>query len=148
MPLPQLNPFAAPAPARFHHENGGQLRLQAFVIVRDASRRIATLRLAEYEGWMLPGETLLFNEDPHDAAARILKTWFATPPAAPKLVDVLSYPATGADDDRWYLLFVFEAQATPALGGTPDTQEIRFVEPGHAPGPWSLSHADVFAKLR
>lgn len=148
MSLPQLNPFAAPTPAKFTHENGGHLRLQAFVIVRDHERRIGTFRIEGYEGWALPGETLQFNEDPNAAAERILRTWFTTPPGAPKLVDVLSYPATGKDDDRWYLLFVYEAEATPGMKGTPDTLDVQFVPAGKAPGEWAMSHADVFARLR
>lgn len=133
--------------AKFTHEDGTGLRLQAFLKVVDDAGRLACLRLDGYDGWTLPGETLRLNEAPHEAAARVASSWFATP-LAPKLVDVFSYPATGPDDPRWYLLFIYEAKAPAGLKATPDTLEVRFAKPGEAPGPWAMSHADVWAKIR
>lgn len=133
--------------ARFNHENGTGLRLQCFLIVRDEKRRVACLRLADNpQAWNLPGESMRLNEDPRDAAQRVASTWFETP-LAPRLADVYSYPATGPDDDRWYLLFVYEADAPVNLKGTPDTLEVKFVAPKEAPGPFAHDHVSVFAKI-
>ena len=133
--------------AKFEHETGTSLRLQAFLLVRDEKRRVACLRLSTSPAeWALPGEMLLLNEDPADAARRVVKTWFETP-LEPKLSSVFSFPATGPDDPKWYVLLVYEAQAPANLRGTMDTLEIRFVTPGEAPGPFGFDHASVFEKI-
>lgn len=137
-----------PLLAKFVHESAPvKLRMQAFLAIRDGQRRIATVRLEDHpEAWRLPGENIVLNEDPADAARRVAKSWFATP-LSPKLVDVLSYPATGGEDDRWYLIFLYEAQAPTELKGTPDTVETRFVERGRAPGAWIADHGSVFDRI-
>lgn len=139
---------AGPLPARFAHETEPvKLRLQAFLTVRDAQRRVAAVRLEdEPDLWRLMGEQIQLNEDPHDAARRVAKSWFATP-LSPKLVDVQSYPANGPDDDRWYLIFVFEAAAPANLQGTPDTLELKWLSRGETPGKWYSDHSSVFARL-
>ncbi len=134
--------------AKFTHESGVGLRLQAFLAVRDERRRIACARLeTDPAAWVLPGESMWLNEAPDDAAARVARTWFATPVEGLRLAAVESWPATGPGDDRWYLVFVYEARPVGALAGTPDTLEIAFAEPGKAPGPWGFSHGDVWSRL-
>lgn len=144
MTLPSTTPRKE-SPQHFYNREGLLLRLQAFVIVRNKDRRVACLRIEGYDGWMLPGETVLPNESPHDAAARIGKTWFVSP-AKTRLVDVQSYPDT--DDGRWYMLFIYEAdEPAGGLKGTPDTREIAWAPVGKAPGTFAMDHADVFARL-
>src|SRR5260221_12054954 len=108
MSLPMAQPTAQPLQARFAHENGTQLRLQCFVIPRDAQGRILAIRIQGYEGWCLPGESMLLNESPDEAARRVAKSWFETP-LGMQLDRILSFPATGPEDDRWYLIFVYNA---------------------------------------
>lgn len=146
MSLP-LSQTAQPAQARFTHENGTQLRMQCFLAVRNAEGRVATVRVQGIDGWALPGESMLLNESPDQAAARVAKMWFDTPLPAIQLDRILSFPATGPDDDRWYLLFVYHADAPADLKGTPDTQELRFRSPREAPEKWAMSHADVWPQL-
>lgn len=149
IPLRSPTAQAGPVLARFTHENGTQLRLQAFLLVRDSERRVAAVRLRDNPGeWRLPGEVLRLNESPLAAGPRVAAEWFKTP-LAPTLVDVYNYPATGPGDDKWYVLFVFEARLGPgeSLVATDDTEEVRFVAPGTSPGPWALSHADVWERL-
>ncbi|MHB8586066.1 MAG: NUDIX hydrolase [Thermoplasmatota archaeon] len=139
---------AGPVFARFRHESAPvNLRMQTFVIVRDAARKVALLRLEDQpELWRLPGESMLLNESPAEAAARVASLWFSTP-LAPHLVDVQSYPSGGGEHDHWYLLFIYEARAPQNLRGTPDTKEISFVAPGKAPGPMFGDHESVLARL-
>lgn len=134
------------APAKFVHENGTQLRMQCFVTVRDANDRIACLRVEGIDGWCLPGETMLVNESPDQAAVRVARTWFRSPLGL-QLDRVLSFPATGGDDDRWYLLFVYHAEAPAELLGTDDTLEIMFHPPGAPPEQWAMAHGEVWAAL-
>jgi hypothetical protein len=142
------HPAAGPTLARFRHETAPVfLRLQAFVIPRDAQRRVAVLRLEDDPTlWRLSGEQIHLNESPADAASRVASLWYSTP-LAPHLVDVQSYPPAGGDDDRWYLVFIYETKAPPDLKGTPDTHELRFVNVGEAPGPMFGDHASVLARL-
>jgi len=148
MTLPMASTTAAqPAPARFAHENGTQLRLQCFVTVRDANARVLALRVQNIEGWCLPGETMLVNESPDDAARRVVSTWFETPMQL-WLERVLSFPATGPEDDRCYLLFVYSAEAPDGLKATPDTLEMKFFPVSEPPAPLAMAHADVWAKLQ
>jgi ADP-ribose pyrophosphatase YjhB (NUDIX family) len=139
-------PPSQPVQARFAHENGTQLRLQCFVTVRDAQQRIAALRIQGYDGWCLPGESMLVNESPDDAARRVARTWFETP-IGMQLDRVLSFPATGADDDRWYLLFVYQADAPADLKGTSDTIEIKFFPHAQPPPQFAMAHKDVWEQL-
>lgn len=144
MTLPMAQPNAAqPVQARFAHENGTQLRLQCFVIVRDAQGRVATMKIQGYDGWCLPGESMLLNEAPDQAAVRTARSWFDTPLGL-QLDRVLSFPATGADDDRWYLLFVYHADAPANLKGTSDTLALEFRGKDDAPGPFAMAHQDVW----
>ncbi|HWG90002.1 MAG TPA: NUDIX domain-containing protein [Candidatus Thermoplasmatota archaeon] len=141
----------APVQAKFNHPNGTSLRLQAFVVVRAADGRVAAVRTQDNpDVWFLPGETLLLNEDPAEAAKRVLRSWFTTPLDAPELVDVFSYPATGGEDNRWYLLFMYQLQLSPGalLEATPDTLELQFITPGeNAPGPWGADHKSVWEMI-
>ncbi|MGQ0535736.1 MAG: NUDIX hydrolase [Methanobacteriota archaeon] len=135
-------------PTRFFNADGLQLRLQCFLLVRDAKRRIACVRLKNNAlAWNLPGETMRPNEDPNEAARRVAELWFGEK-LAPKVAQVVNFPEEGGDK-RWYVLFLFEADA-PAGGlkAPEDTEEIRFVEPGTIPGPWNLDHGSVWARVR
>lgn len=147
MSLPMAQPQAQPVQARFVHENGTKLRLQCFLTVRDDNGSVALVRVQGIDGWCIPGESLVLNESPDEAAARVARTWFVTP-LKPRLDRILSYPATGPDDDRWYLLFVYRADAPRDLQGTPDTEQILY-QPLHVPpGQWAMSHGDVWAGLQ
>ena len=141
-------PAAQPVQARFTHENGTHLRLQCFLIVRDAQDRVATLRVQGIDGWCLPGESMVLNESPDQAAVRVARTWFESP-LGMQLERVLSFPATGPGDDRWYLLFVYHADA-PAGGlkGTSDTEEIVFRSLGDPAPQFAMSHLDVWNALK
>ena len=136
----------APAPAKFAHENGTQLRLQCFVAVRDAQGRVATLKVDGIEGWCLPGESMRLNESPDEAAVRTARAWFKTP-LGMQLDRVLSFPATGPEDDRWYILFVYHADAPAQLEGTPDTREMVFRAKEGVPDKWAMSHHEVWPQL-
>ena len=146
MTLPMAQPPSQPVQARFAHENGTQLRLQCFVTVRDPEDRVLALRIQGYEGWCLPGESMLVNESPDDAARRVVATWFETPMQM-WLDRVLSFPATGPEDDRWYLLFVYSADAPANLKATPDTLESKFFAVKDAPPAFAMAHKDVWEKL-
>lgn len=145
MSLNMTTPPAQPVQARFAHENGTQLRLQCFVIVRDQEGRVATLRVQGIEGWCLPGESMLVNESPDQAAVRTARTWFETPLGL-QLDRILSYPATGPEDDRWYLLFVYHADAPADLQGTSDTIEMKFRAKDDVPT-FAMAHRDVWEQL-
>lgn len=146
MSLPMTQPNAPPAQARFVHENGTQLRMQCFVAIRDAQGRIASVRVQGIDGWCVPGESMLLNESPDQAAVRVARTWFVSPLGL-QLDRIVSFPATGPADDRWYLLFVYHADAPAELKGTPDTLEIQFHDAKSAPGPWAMSHQEVWNEL-
>lgn len=145
-------PPSAPAPslpAKFVHELGvGKLRLQCFVLVRDAQRRVALLRLQDVEGWCLAGEMMLFNESPDQAAVRVARSWYASP-VGMAMDRVLSFPATGGEDVGWYLVFVYEGETRGELQATPDTLEVRWVglheEP---PTPFAFAHREIWNALR
>lgn len=139
-----------PVPERPHHwvnSQGLGLRLQCFLAVRDAERRVACVRLkASPDAWSLPGESLQPNEDVHAAAARVAASWFATP-LEPRLADVLTWPDDG--DGKWYVLFVYEAEAPGGrLQAPDDTLEVAFASVGKPPGSFGMDHAAVFARLR
>lgn len=146
MSLPMSQPSAAPAQARFTHENGTQLRMQCFVVVRDEKQRVATVRIEGIDGWCLQGESMLLNESPDQAAVRTARSWFESPLGL-QLDRVLSFPATGPEDDRWYLLFIYHADAPKDLKGTPDTKELVFRGKDDAPPQWAMSHKDVWEQL-
>lgn len=147
MTLPLQQPAAQPVQARFVHENGTKLRMQCFVTVRDDKQRIAAVRVQGIDGWCVPGESMLVNESPDQAAVRVARMWFKTPLGL-QLDRVLSFPATGPEDDRWYLIFVYHADAPKDLQGTEDTQELMFFPHGSPPQPFAMSHGDVWAELR
>lgn len=133
--------------ARFVHESEDvKLRLQVFLLARDASGRVATVRVEEWpDAWLLPGENLLLGEDPADGAARVAAGYFDSPVGEPRLLSVESFPPE--DDGRWYLVFVYEADAPADLQGTPDTLELRFSEPGDPPGPFGFDHATMWERV-
>lgn len=135
-------------PAKFVHKDADiEFRLQCFLTVRDEEGRTALLRIEGYEGWCIPAESMLVNESPDQAAVRVARTWFESPLGV-WLERVLSFPATGGDDNRWYVVFVYAADKPADLKTTPDTQEIRFVAQGEAPGPFAMAHADVWNALK
>lgn len=146
MSLPLAQPNAQAVQARFTHENGTKLRLQCFVVVHDAQGRVATVRVLGIDGWCIPGESMVLNESPDQAAVRVARMWFVTPLGL-QLDRVLSYPPTGPDDDRWYLLFVYHAEAPAALKGTPDTVELSFRGKDDPPPQFAMSHRDVWDQL-
>jgi hypothetical protein len=146
MSLPMAQPTSAPVQARFSHENGTQLRLQCFVAIRDAEGKVATVRIQGYDGWCLPGESMLVNESPDQAAVRVARTWFETPLGL-QLDRILSFPATGGEDNRWYLLFIYHAEAPAGLKGTADTVELAFRSKSDPPAEWAMSHGDVWPQL-
>ncbi len=140
-------PSSGPPLSKFIHPAGVRLTLQCAVIVRDAERKIAAVKLADFpDGWRLPIENMFLNEDPADAAKRVAKLWFDSP-LDTRLATVFSYPPTGGEDDKWYLLFVYEADAPADLKVTSDTEELTFVPAGKAPGPWGAAHHEVFDRL-
>jgi hypothetical protein len=148
MSLPMLpqSGNVMPTPAKFRHDDGIALRLQVFVLPRDAQGRVAVQRIQGYDGWCLSGETLLLNEAPDDAAMRVVRSWYGTP-MQPRLARVLSFPATGGDDDRWYLVLVYEAEAPAKLERTPDCLDLAFHALDEGPKEWAMSHADVWGAL-
>jgi ADP-ribose pyrophosphatase YjhB (NUDIX family) len=146
MSLLHRGPSLPDKPHHWINSDGLGLRLQCFLIVRDADRRVACVRLKENGGaWSLPGESLQPNESPPMAAERIAKSWFGLSlPATP--TEVVNFPDDG--DGKWYMIFLYEA-ATPR-GGLPklaDTDEIAFTPVGKPPGAFAMSHSDVFARL-
>ena len=136
-------PSAQPVQARFTHENGTQLRMQCFVTIRDTKSRVATLKIDGYDGYCIPGESMLLNESPDQAAVRVARSWFTTPLGL-QLDRILSFPATGPGDDRWYLLFLYHADAPADLAGTSDTKEIRWSSADDPPPAFAMSHKDVW----
>lgn len=149
MTLPMSSPSAASVPAKFVSEDGTtKLRLQCFLVVRDAEDRIATLRVQGINGWCIPGETMLMNESPDQAAKRVARTWFESP-IGMQLERILSYPATGGEDDRWYLLFVYHGDIPEGgLKGTPDTEAIEFRSLAGPAPQFAMSHRDVWDALK
>lgn len=147
MSLPLAQPNAQPIQAKFEHaESGVKLRLQCFLVVRDDKERIACVRVQGIDGWCLPAESMYVNESPDQAAVRVARMWFKSP-VGMQLERVLSFPATGADDDRWYMIFVYHADAPAQLIGTDDTEEIMFFPPGAPPERFAMAHGDVWAAL-
>jgi ADP-ribose pyrophosphatase YjhB (NUDIX family) len=139
-----------PVPKESHHwvnSEGLGLRLQVFLIVRDADRRVACVRLkSSPDVWMLPGESLRPNEELQAAAERVSEMWFGAN-LKPRLTGVQNYPDTG--DKKWYVLFMCEAPAPPGgLKKPDDTEEIAFVPVGKAPGPFGMDHGTVFGHLK
>lgn len=136
-------------PAKFTlQESTGELRMQCFLIIRDEQDRIALAKLQDYDGWTMPAETMKFNESPDEAVARVARSWFEIPPSEVWLERVLSFPATGPEDNRWYVIFVYGAKAPADLKATPDTEKIVFAAPTSPPGPFAMSHADVWRALQ
>lgn len=151
LPLLNNNPnapsgAAMPNPAKFRHEDGISLRLQVFVLAKDEQDRVALQRIQGYDGWCLSGESLLLNESPNEAAKRVVRSWYASP-LEPKLSRVLSFPAMGGDDDRWYLVLLYEARAPADLKTTPDCLELKFHALSTPPGAWAMSHGDVWRAI-
>lgn len=137
------------APEQPHHwvnSEGTGLRLQCFLAVRDADRRVACVRLKANPGqWSLPGEALKPGEAPDDAARRVSASWFGAD-LEPRFTGFQNYPDDG--DRRWYLLFVYEAHAPKGGFALPeDTAEIAFAPVGKSPGPFALDHGAVFRRL-
>lgn len=137
-----------PVPREPHHwvnSEGVGLRLQCFLLVRDAQRRIACVRLKNNpDVWMLPGESLRPSEAPDAAARRVSESWFGAD-LEPRIAGFMNFPDEG--DQRWYVLFLYEAAAPAKLTEPDDTEDIVFVAPGKAPGPFGMDHGSVFARL-
>ena len=153
MPLPMAPSSDAQKwselPAKFtRHGANAEMRMQCFLMIRDRQERVAMAKLKDIEGWAFPAETMRFNESPGQAAARVATSWFTTPPRQVWLERILSFPATGNEDNRWYVIFVYAAEAESDLTPTADTEEVRFVGMDAPPGEFAFSHADVWAALR
>lgn len=147
MSLPLAQPPTQPLEAKFVHELGGvKLRMQCFLTVRDDKDRIACMRIQNFDGWVLPGENMRVNESPDQAAVRVARMWFKSP-LGMQLDRVLSFPATGGEDDRWYLVFIYHADAPADLVPTEDTEELMFHPPNAPPEQWAMSHGDIWAAL-
>jgi hypothetical protein len=121
--------------------------VQVFLAVRDRQRRVAVLSLLkEPDLWMLPSENVWEGRDPAHVVEEIVPRWFVTP-LEPKLAAILNFPPED-DDERWFLLPIYEAAKPARLEATPDTHEVRFVAPGEAPpGRMFKDHAEVLARL-
>ncbi|MCA1813547.1 MAG: NUDIX hydrolase [Halobacteriales archaeon] len=148
MPLFGSKKFEAPEqPHHWVNSEGTGLRLQCFLVVRDADQRIACVRLkSSPDQWSLPAESFKPSEHPDDAARRVGEMWFGSD-LKPKLVGFQNYPDDG--DQRWYLLFLYEAHAPKGGFKLPeDTAEIAFAPAGKPPGEFAMDHGSVFASLR
>jgi len=140
MQLPQM-------PHQWINSEGLSLRLQAFLIVRDEKRRVATVRLKEYPPgvFALPAETVRANENIHAAGSRVSESWFGTD-LKPRVADVLTWPSDG--QSHWYVLFVFEADAPKGgLPVLPDTAEIVFRDADSPPDAFAFDHGSVWERL-
>lgn len=137
-------------PAKFTlHEAPAELRLQCFLLLRDEQERVLLAKLKDVEGWAFPAETMKFNESPDDAVARVARSWFEVGPSEVWLERVLSFPATGADDNRWYVLFVYGARSGAELKPTPDTEAVKHFALDKAPAEGlAFAHADVWRALQ
>jgi len=151
MSLPMNAPSWSQLAARFTLNDSPQhaeLRMQCFLLIRDEKERVALAKLADYDGWTFPAETMKFNESPDEAVARVAKAWFDVPPTEVWLERVLSFPATSHEDNRWYLIFVYGAKAPADLKPTPDTEKLQY-HALDAPAPkLAMSHADVWHALQ
>lgn len=142
--LPMRHP---PHATHWTNPQGKALRMQVFVIVRDPDGRICCVReKADNTVWKLPGETLFPDQHPNARAADVSKLWFGKD-LEPRVKDVVSWDSS--DDGKWYIVFVYEAtvDSLDDLDMPEDTEEYIFTEPGKAPGPWGMSHGDLFAEL-
>lgn len=147
MSLPMATEKWNELPAKFRQLDADvELRMQCFLTVKDAEGKILHVKVRDIEGWCIPAETMKFNESPEQAAVRVARTWFETP-VGMWLDRVLSFPATGGDDNRWYVIFVFAADAPAGLKGTPDTEALRWVAPGEPATGFAMAHADVWTAL-
>gem|GEM_PF-7088139 len=136
-------------PAKFTlHDAPAELRLQCFLLIRDEHDRVALAKLQDTEGWAFPAETMRFNESPDEAVARVARSWFEVPPSEVWLERVLSFPATGPEDSRWYVLFVYGAKAPGDLKPTPDTEKLSFFAMDKPPERLAFSHVDVWRALQ
>ena len=135
-------------PAKFAHKEADvEFRLQCFLTVKDAQGRVLLMRIQGVDGWCLPAETMRVNEAPEQAAVRVARSWLSTP-VGMWLDRVLSFPATGPEDNRWYVIFVFAADAPSDLKATPDTEEMGFFALDAPPAPFAMAHRDVWTALQ
>ena len=133
-------------PNSYRNGQGLLLRVQCFLAVRDTDRHIACVKLKENDGWSLPGETIKPNENPDDAARRVAQMWFEIDLPL-RIASVQSYPDDG-EDHKWYVIFIYEADAPPAgLKILDDTEKITFVKAGNPPSPMVMDHGEVFERL-
>lgn len=141
--------MSATPPARYSHDKTGSgLRLQAFLILRDESDRISVQRIEDFpDSWLLPGEMLQEGEDPRDAADRIAGMYFDTPVEGIELDDIVNFPPDPPDLDRWYMIFVFEADTPDDLDFPDDTLEHRFADPDDPPTPLGFDHATIWEEV-
>ncbi len=145
MPLPVMN-RTQPIPAKFANEFGTRLTLQCFVTAKDKQGRIALNQLEGFDGWCMSGENMLVNESPDDAAERVCSLWYETP-LKPRLDRVLSFPATGGDDIKWYIVFLYTADAPDDLKATSDAKALAFYALDAPPNEWAMAHDDVWNAL-
>jgi ADP-ribose pyrophosphatase YjhB (NUDIX family) len=145
-PLPTASFPVPEAPHHWVNSEGLGLRMQCFLVVRDADRRVACVRLKNSpDAWNLPGESFKPNESPDDCARRVSETWFGVD-LKPKVLGFQNFPDHG--DGKWYVLVLYEAQAPKGGFQLPeDTAEIAFAPVGKAPGNFQMDHGTVFGKL-
>ncbi|MEA3200291.1 MAG: hypothetical protein QOE90_1719 [Thermoplasmata archaeon] len=137
-------------PAKFTvHDAHAELRLQCFLTIRDEQDRVLLAKLAENEGWAFPAETMRYNEAPDEAVARVARSWFQKGPEEVWLERVLSFPATGPEDNRWYMIFVYGAKPPADLTPTPDTEKVAYFPLKDVPKEGlAYSHRDVWQALQ
>jgi ADP-ribose pyrophosphatase YjhB (NUDIX family) len=136
-------------PAKFSlHDAPAELRLQCFMLIRDEQDRVAMAKLQDVDGWAFPAETMRFNESPDQAIARVARSWFEVPPSEVWLERVLSFPALGPEDNRWYVIFVYGAKAPADLKPTPDTEKLAYHAMDKPPAAFAFSHVDVWRALQ
>lgn len=142
-------------PTHWVNPEGLKLRLQVFLIVRDAEGRVACVREKERpQVWNLPGETVPPNVDLNETAGKVSELWFVDRLPA-SVADVQTYPADRDDpNDKWYVLFIYEAEAPDpsaddgGLKMPDDTAEIRFFPLDEPPEAWGMDHGSVFERLK
>jgi ADP-ribose pyrophosphatase YjhB (NUDIX family) len=136
-------------PARYSHDKTGTgLRMQAFLILRDERGRIPVQRIEDFpDSWLLPGEMVQEGEDPRDAADRIAGMYFESEVEGIEFADLLNFPPDPPHHEKWYMIFVFEAEAPDDLAFPDDTLEHRFTDPDDPPVPLGFDHATVWEEV-
>lgn len=147
MPL-QIGPDE-PHPTHFWNKDDLQLRLQCFVIVRDDEGRVACVREKERpQVWNLPGETVPPDTDVRGFSRDVSELWFVEP-LETRPLDVLTWTTDEPGVDKWYITFLFEADAPEdGLDKPDDTEEIRFFALDEPPAEFAMDHGSIFEALK